>query len=245
MEQPTNNTLNTTTPLKTPTEALGDVLSNPATQVSDNTENPVNDDTEGSVTLEPKSSLLSMIGLVEKDVEITITKGDLNQLVKEVLIIAALGGDIAPKHLPRMNSHPKIIKMVLPESAAEAYTKGEVTGEEVEGEDYNTFKISSVDPIVFIKEIIVAGKRGGIIKKGKTKFTSSVYSSYILIKNPLNVGPNITQLGKQITYTKEELKTYSIFDLKLIGAKYGVSHRGKDNLVKLILDKQEEAKNAE
>lgn len=231
--------------LEAPTIASEALSTETLADVSTSEQNAVNGLTEAvQAIVDPlPTQLLSLTEETELNVEVTISKGDLSQLVKEVLIVASLGGDIAPKHLPRLSQHPKTIKMTLPVASADTYIQGEITGEEVEGEDYNTFVISSVDPLVFIREVIIAGQRGGIVKPGKTKFTSSVYSTHILVKNLLQTGPHISQLGKQIIYTKEQLKAYNLFDLKLIGAKYGVSHRGKDNLVKLILDKQEEITN--
>jgi hypothetical protein len=192
--------------LEPPKTALDSISEETLPSVSPEEENGVNANTE------PSEGIVNP----QETIELNITKSDLGKLIEEVLYVSSLGGDIVTRHLPRLGVRPPFIRMSLPKLSEEAYNAREGYRVEVDGEKYNEFILSSVDPLIFIREVIDAGKRGGILKKGKAKFVG-VYSCHILIKNVLEVGPNARALGEQIEYTSSELQEFSLFDLKLIG----------------------------
>lgn len=185
---------------------------------------------------EPIEASTDLSGWDKTTTEIVIRGGNINSVISDVLYAAYLGAELTPKFLPRLKSPPFIIKMDIPIINLEDYDnrsdKIQLDPEKV----YNTIKISGVDPMRFMKDIVKVGKSGGINKS--TVYTIPMHST-LYCHRPVVLGPTTTTLGPTIKYTFEELKEFSIEDLRILGNSYGVTHRSKVNLAKMIVEKQE------
>jgi len=173
--------------------------------------------------------------------EIRIHGTNLNTLVSEVMYAAFLGGELVPRVLPRISSLPFTVRMLISEDKYEEYVTKSAQPRWTEGVEYNRVVVTAPDPLVFIRGIIAAGKRGAVLPPRKAVRVGGPYQAELAMRNPIAETPTVHVGPKKIAYTKEELEQYDIHDLKLIGATMSLTGRGKAALIKAILDKQKES----
>lgn len=206
------------------TEPLTDEVVVGDTQVS-NTEENVSTDSVGVVESIPKR-------------EIRIGGTNINTVVSDIMYAASLGAELVPRILPRISSLPYTVRLLIDEDKYEEYISKVSQPKWDQNTEYNRAVITSPNPLNFVKGLLEAGKRGAVLPNGKQVRVGSPYQAVLAIRNPIAETPSLSVGPKKISYTKEELEQYDIYDLKLIGATLSLTGRGKAGLIKAILDKQ-------
>ena len=163
----------------------------------------------------------------------------MQKLVSDVLHIAYLGGELFKGKLPQVKQVPYGLTMLIPTSNLELWQNGE--GKPPVNDENLTINVSTYDIGNFFKQLVLMGKKGFTLTPNKAVLTRGKYIATLNGRTPIpkEVGVSIDPRSR-VKYSREELKTYDMATLSLIGKLYDVSHRGKDHIIKLILEAQGE-----
>jgi len=164
---------------------------------------------------------------------------DFTHVVREVLYLGSLGAELTPKKLPRLVSSPYAVSLTL---SGENYLKYKAREDEVfysSTLDYNRVTITSMDPIVYIKQLLELGKKQAVIPENKVVKSGKPYQAVVYTKVPVVNSANITMIPREpLKYSKEQLESMKMNELKLIGKEYSVTGRSKDSVIEGILKAQ-------
>ena len=175
---------------------------------------------------------------------VTIKKSYLRETVEEALYIANLGGALDTTFLPTMTC-PFICRMLIPEANYQEYLerKSQIGYDESQVGGYNEVLVKGVDRSTFWKNLVKVGNAGGFLLPNSQPTRAPQFTAKLLTRKPVLDTINTQLKPKKAIYTREELESFSIEDLHIVGEWYNLSFNSKQKYVKAILDKQEE-KNA-
>lgn len=219
-----------------PSEAITDVLAEQATNVPPEGEN-VSSEATDSLELIPNEVGLEVVEeSPQKDIKISLKHVDLNSLVKDILYISSLGGEIPFGNYTNLRKFPYQAEMTLPYAAKEAW---ENLPEETPHEKSYTANISYLDANIFANKLVELGKKGAKLDGGV--LTTGMMQAKLKMFVPIaEEKPNVVIGLDKFRYTREELHLLDYVSLKALGSWYGVRVGSKAGLIKAILDKQAE-----
>lgn len=171
---------------------------------------------------------------------VTIKKSYLRETVEEALYIANLGGALDTTFLPSMTC-PFICRMLLPESKYQEYLerKSQYGYNESQVGGYNEVLVKGVDRPTFWKNLVKVGNTGGFLLPNSQPTRAPQFTAKLLTRNPVLDTIDTKLKPKKAIYTREELESFSIEDMHIIGGWFDLSFNSKQKYVKAILDKQE------
>lgn len=172
----------------------------------------------------------------QQDIKINLKHVDLNSLVKDILYISSLGGEIPFGNYTNLRKFPYQAEMTLPYAAKEAW---ENRPEESPHEKSYTVNLSYLDANIFANKLVELGKKGAKLDGGV--LTTGMMQAKLKMFVPIaEEKPNVTVGLDKFRYTREELHLLDYVSLKALGSWYGVRVGAKAGLIKAILDKQAE-----
>jgi hypothetical protein len=164
----------------------------------------------------------------------------LDTMVGEILYIASLGGDWNRKFYPRLKGLPYQVKMIIPEKNYQKYVDREDTFSYDENVEYKKVNVSAIDIKTFMDQLVKFGKLGCMIAPRKTVTKNPRFNCPIITRTPVEAGAFVRVSPNKIIYTREEMKDFTLEQLRIIGNNYGLSGRGKEDLIRGILREQGE-----
>jgi hypothetical protein len=215
-----------------PLEASGEAITELSEEI--NTDVPVIVQEAVNELTEPSEPIVQPIIL--KDIVISNVYAEI--FLSEVIYAASLGAKLTPRHMPSVNMLPFTVKMQLAEDDFDEWKSKESVRSFQEEKQYNEVVVRSPDPITFFNTVIDLAEKGAIIKPKTVPQLRHPYSAKLLMREPINKSLNIHVKADKVVYTKEELKEFDIHQLKIIGSWWGLTGRGKNALIKDILDNQ-------
>lgn len=240
-----------------PSEAITDVLEEKATVVPSEGENVSSEATDSlelipnDVGLEQVNNLLNQMETIlgnvqeiskevsdhlQEDIKISLKHVDLHSLVKDILYISSLGGEIPFGNYANLRRFPYQAEMTLPYVAKEAW---ENRPEETPHEKGYTVNLSYLDANIFANKLVELGKKGAKLDGGV--LTTGMMQVKLKMFVPIaEEKPNVVVGLDKFRYTREELHLLDYVSLKALGSWYGVRVGAKAGLIKAILDKQAE-----
>lgn len=194
--------------------------------------------TEDDGVVAGKDSLPSESSLPD---EIILVHGvDFTYVIREVLYLGSLNAVLTPKKLPRLTTAPYAVSLTV---SGENFLKYKSREDEVFHSntlEYNKVTITSMDPLVYIKQLLEVGKKQAVIPDNKVVRPGKPYQAVVYTKVPVTNSPNVTMLPRNpIKYSREQLESMKMNELKLIGKEYSVKARSKENIIELILEVQQ------
>jgi len=240
-----------------PSEAITDVLEEKATNVLVEGENVSSEATDSLELipndggLEQVDNLLNQMETIlenvqeiskevsnhlQEDIKIILKHVDLNSLVKDILYISSLGGEIPFGNYTNLRRFPYQAEMTLPYAAKEAW---ENRPEESPYEKSYTVNLSYLDANIFANKLVELGKKGAKLDGGV--LTTGMMQAKLKMFVPIaEEKPNVVVGLDKFRYTREELHLLDYVSLKALGSWCGVRVGAKAGLIKAILDKQAE-----
>lgn len=172
--------------------------------------------------------------------EVVLVHGvDITHVVREVLYLGSLGAVLTPKKLPRLTTPPYAVSLTV---SGEDYLKYKAREDEVFHSstlDYNKVTISSPDPIVYVKQLLELGKKQAVVPDNKVVRPGKPFQAVVYTKVSVANSPNVKMLPREpLKYSKEQLESMKMNELKLIGKEYSVTGRSKDSVIEGILKAQ-------
>ncbi len=205
---------------------------------------------------EPDAQLIPTIPLVSEELslkdawdrpiettELLLRETNLNTFVDKILYASYLGGALVDKQVPRIDV-PMTCKMLFPVKELDSFYSQDKKLQYEEGKDYLKVTLKGYGRYDFFKLVQEAGRKGVILEPKKLVKTGNVYLASILTRSPVKDTLETVVSPEKISYTIEELKEMDINQLKIVGSWYGEGGRGRDTLIKTILQKQKEVNNA-
>lgn len=161
-------------------------------------------------------------------------------LLDDVLHAAYLGGDLDKSFYPVIKGVPPYeVRMLIPTSELERWNNRE--GKSVVEGDGLLAAVAAYDDISFIKHLIMLGKKGYVLAPAKPVLTFGRYIATLKGRIPVPKDLSVSiDPSSRLIYSREELKTFDIYELKAIGSWYNINHRSKDALISMILKAQGE-----
>jgi hypothetical protein len=163
----------------------------------------------------------------------------LTTMVEEILYIASLGGDWNKSFFPRVKNLPFQVKMLIPEKNYQTYVDRNDMYTYDEDTEYKKVGISAVDTKTFMDQLVRFGKNGCIIAPNTAVLKSMRFSCTILTRSPVAPEHFIRVSANKVKYTREELKDFDMEQIRTLGREYGLTGRGKNDLIKDILKEQD------
>jgi len=170
---------------------------------------------------------------------VTIKKSYLRETVEETLYIANLGGALDTTFLPTMTC-PFICRMLLPESKYQEYLeRSSQIGYDESLNGYNEVLVKGVDRPTFWKNLVKVGNAGGFLVPNSQPTRAPQFTAKLLTRKPVADTIHTQLKPKKAIYTREELESFSIEDLHIIGGWFKLSFNSKQKYVKAIIESQE------
>lgn len=171
---------------------------------------------------------------------VTIKKSYLRETVEEALYIANLGGALDTTFLPTMTC-PFICRMLIPEANYQEYLerKSQIGYDESQVGGYNEVLVKGVDRSTFWKNLVKVGNAGGFLLPNSQPTRAPQFTAKLLTRKPVLDTINTQLKPKKAIYTREELESFSIEDLHIVGEWYNLSFNSKQKYVKAIIEIQE------
>lgn len=223
-------TVDITDTIEAPTETAEEESEEVSTNVAPIVETPV----------KASQELLDFAGNPIPTTAIKINKHiNVYHLIDDVLHASYLGGDLDKSFYPVIKGVPPYeVRMVIPTDKLEQWNNRE--GKSVVEGDGLLASVAAYDDISFIKHLIILGKKGYVLAPAKPVLTFGRYIATLKGRIPVPKDLNLSiDPSSILVYSKEELKTFDIYELKTIGSWYNINHRSKDALIKMILEAQE------
>ena len=175
-------------------------------------------------------------------IRVDIREPKLDTLVRKVLEIAYLGGELYPQGI-QLGRVPYRVSMLIREDKYEAYTNGE--GVAKINDNALEVVVKGKDSGNFLKRLIEVGKGGAAIQDQRQVSKTGVYAAPLLTNTPVTASASISTGVKKPIYTVDDLKGFSAQQLKIVCNWYSLSYRGKVQARIDIVEKQKEIKSGE
>lgn len=190
----------------------------------------------------PEYYILDHANIPQPAVLVSLKEPKLDTLVRKVLEIAYLGGELYPQGI-QLGRVPYRVSMLIREDKYEAYTNGE--GVANINDNALEVVVKGKDSGNFLKRLIEVGKGGAAIQDQRQVSKTGVYAAPLLTNTPVTASASISTGVKKPIYTVEDLKGFSAQQLKIVCNWYSLSYRGKVQARIDIVEKQKEIKSGE
>jgi hypothetical protein len=130
--------------------------------------------------------------------------------------------------------------MLLPEDKYQEYLerKSQIGYDETLN-GYNEVLVKGVDRPTFWKNLVKVGNAGGFLLPNSQPTRTPQFTAKLLTRKPVADTINTQLKPKKAIYTREELESFSIEDLHIIGGWFKLSFNSKQKYVKAIIESQE------
>lgn len=187
----------------------------------------------------PEYYILDHANVPQPAIRIEIREPKLDALVRKVLQIAYLGGELYPQGI-QLGRVPYRVSMLIREDKYEAYTNGE--GVAKINDNALEVVVKGKDSGNFLKRLIEVGKGGAAIQDQRQVSKTGVYAAPLLTNTPVTASASISTGVKKPIYTVEDLKGFSAQQLKIVCNWYSIVWKGKVQARIAIVEKQKEIK---
>ena len=227
-------------------EPVSDVIVEEIIQSTSNNSTEPKSDTlpERSVTLETIPTVtMRYYGNDVPATQITLRFSRLTDLVKELVYIGTMDAELDNSFLPRLDSPPYLAKVVIPTMRYDKYLARDNEPMYNENLEYSKLRVSGMDRAGWVRKILELSRKGAVISPKKAAISSPILSVELSTRVPMVSQANVNVEPANVLYSKEELDTMTIEQLRIIGDKVGVKHKSKDQLIALIIKAQTERGN--
>lgn len=168
---------------------------------------------------------------------VVIQSMNYTDLVGQVLFAAYLGAQL-DSSFRIMNVVPFRIRVLMPEDQYENFLSKESQPVFDETTQYNKVLVKAFDLYTFFRNVIKIGKEGACIVPRQIA-TRKPFMVPVYTRSPVADTPESRVDFKKVKYTREELESFSLESLKIVGGWYDiVSSNSKLKYVKAILEVQ-------
>jgi hypothetical protein len=169
--------------------------------------------------------------------KVAINSINLTDVVKRVLYAGWLGGSLDVAGI-RLHNLPYVVNCFIPEDKLEEWTTQSEMQVEEEGQKYNGVTLSTPNHLDFFRQLIILGKLGCFVPKGKiTKHVKPKFICQLQSKNPITENVYQSRDGSRPVYTRGELNTFSREQLHVIRSWYRLPKtNGFEDILKYYRD---------
>lgn len=187
----------------------------------------------------PEYYILDHANVPQPAIRVDIREPKLDSLVRKVLEIAYLGGELYPQGI-QLGRVPYRVSMLIREDKHEALLNGE--GVAKINDNALEVVVKGRDSGSFLKRLIEVGKGGATIQDQRQVSKTGVYAASLLTNTPVTASASISTGVKKPIYTVDDLKGFSAQQLKIICNWYSIVWKGKVQARIDIVEKQKEIK---
>jgi len=157
---------------------------------------------------------------------VPIRETKINSLVEKILFASYLGGELY-KNGVQLNRVPYRANVLIPTCKVEQFLSGEGKLEYEEGFNYVDVSVKGINPVLFLKRIMMVGKKGAVISPKKKATNNAGYIVPLKCREPLMSSPSFQVGGNKPRYSLEELKSFGAESLRIVCSWYSLAYKGK------------------
>jgi hypothetical protein len=163
---------------------------------------------------------------------------DFNRLVNRVVQAGNYGAELNPTKEVKVHGVPYQIHLIMSQEEFDKYSLEEKHASYDESVEYGKVTVQAQDRQLFFKNLLAISKLGAVVEPATGIYKTPTYRASVLTRAPVEASANVIVGPVKVKYSQEELESFDIKQLSIIGSWYNISLKAKKAYVKAILEKQ-------
>ncbi len=161
-------------------------------------------------------------------------------LIQKIIQAGNFGAKLNPTKRILINAWPYRVHLMLPSDIYQLYQSIDNLPVFDESVKYNKITVRAFNNQKFFETFLNIASQGAVWEPNTPIVKSPKFSVRLLTRAPIAANQNVLVGVDKVSYTKEELESFDIKQLTIIGSWYNLSFKSKDKFIKGILQSQPE-----